>query len=357
MTAAPPISIGLPIRNGERYLAQTLADLQAQTLPDFEVVVCDNASTDATEEIVRAAAATDPRIRYVRHDRDLGALPNTNRAFERSRGDLFVLAAHDDRRSPDFLAVLQASLQAHPNAVVAYGDQTLIGADGRPFAFDRRRRLYVGPEGVEYLYDAALQRALPSDPVARYEAVLHTNDTGAPIHGMFRREILERVGPHHIYGSDRLILAHAALLGTFAYVPAPVFAYRIHGESTLHLTRRQRLARETGGATRGGPLDAVRTLQAFLAAVADAGLPPAQRARAVAATLRYAVHADRLRRLVTPGPDNLFGWTGRSTSETEGVEPWKWAGYGDYALSRWHWLFDGHAKTVETEGSLESRPA
>ena len=55
--AAPRVSVGVPVYNGERYLAATLDSLLNQTYPDFELVVCDNASTDRTEEIALAGGA------------------------------------------------------------------------------------------------------------------------------------------------------------------------------------------------------------------------------------------------------------------------------------------------------------
>ena len=338
MRAAPPVSIGLPVYNGERYLPITLRDLCGQTYGDFELVVCDNASTDATAEIVQEAATRDPRIRYVRNDENLGALPNANRAFALSRGARYALAGHDDRHAPDFLARLVSALDEDPAAVVAYGDQTLIGADGRPFRFDPERRLYLDADGMEYHYDAALQRDLPVDPVDRYRAVLRSTDINAPIHGLFRREALERIGPHEIHGSDRRIVAHAALLGRFAFVDALLFGYRIHPGSTLHLTRRQWLARETGGTAKVDVFGGLQTLRAYLAATADSDLSPRHRARAVAATLGYAVQVDRLTRLLRPGPDNYWGWTGHLSESRRGPA------HSTHTLTRehggdgWGWL-------------------
>ena len=63
----PRVSIGIPVYNGEKYLAETLDSLQAQTLEDFEIVISDNASTDRTAEICRAYKALDSRILYFRN--------------------------------------------------------------------------------------------------------------------------------------------------------------------------------------------------------------------------------------------------------------------------------------------------
>ena len=67
--ASPRLSIGLPVYNGERFLAQALECLLAQTFRDFELVISDNASTDRTSEICYAYVQRDPRVRYVRNPR------------------------------------------------------------------------------------------------------------------------------------------------------------------------------------------------------------------------------------------------------------------------------------------------
>ena len=66
-------SIGLPVYNGEQFLAQAIESVLAQTLGDFELVISDNASTDATEDICRRYAARDARVRYHRLGENVGA--------------------------------------------------------------------------------------------------------------------------------------------------------------------------------------------------------------------------------------------------------------------------------------------
>src|SRR5262245_16514015 len=91
---SPRVSVGLPVYNGERYLPNTLTRLLEQDFEDFELIVSDNASTDATQEICRSF--TDRRVRYSRNDTNIGLAANHNRAFALSRGELFKWAAHDD---------------------------------------------------------------------------------------------------------------------------------------------------------------------------------------------------------------------------------------------------------------------
>lgn len=309
MVASPPtVSIGLPVYNGARYLRAALDDFLNQTWTDFELIVCDNASADDTEAIVRAAMARDPRIRYVRNVRNLGALPNANKTVALSRGRYFCLAAYDDRHTPDFLERLMAALEGDPGTVLAYGRSVLIDAEGEPFRYDRATRHYVDGAGrsVRYVHD--LERPLPGEPVARYRAVLKSRGVDAPIHGLFRKDVLTKTAGHQLYGSDRLIVAHAALLGRFAFVDAPLFHFRIHPESTLYLDRAAWAERETGRADAGKLLGTLRTVANYRRAVASSPLTPRQRVGAYRATLGYAVRPHVLKNLFMPGPDNYWGW-------------------------------------------------
>ena len=95
-SSTPVVSLGMPVFNGERYLATAIESVLGQTFDDFELLLCDNASTDATGDICRSFAGADPRVRYIRNPENLGAHPNFNRAFELATGRFFKWASHDD---------------------------------------------------------------------------------------------------------------------------------------------------------------------------------------------------------------------------------------------------------------------
>src|SRR5215472_3946539 len=103
MNAAPRLSIGLPVYNGEDYLAESLEALLGQSYEDFELIISDNASTDSTADICRRYEKQDSRIRYVRQPRNIGAGPNHNYVVRHARGELFKWAAHDDLYARDLL--------------------------------------------------------------------------------------------------------------------------------------------------------------------------------------------------------------------------------------------------------------
>lgn len=307
-TEGPRVAVGLPVRNGARFLAAALDNLLGQTFSDFVLVIADNASTDATEAICRAAADRDPRVRYHRNARDIGALANFNRVHELAPPtDYFAWAAYDDLRAPGSLEATVAALDADAGAVLAYGPCRMIDEHDAPLLYDEEMRAYVTPGGAVVHDDRKLERDLDLGPVRRFEAVLGSNGVNAPIHGLFRRDTLARTSLHTTHGSDNLLLAETALLGRFRYVPAACFRYRIHEASTFHLDREAWTQRETGQATARARLP-VTTLRNYLRATRLApGLTRSQQRRAQRAVFRYALRGNALRRLVVPGLDNYFG--------------------------------------------------
>jgi cellulose synthase/poly-beta-1,6-N-acetylglucosamine synthase-like glycosyltransferase len=119
--STPRISVVVPVYNVERYVRQCLASICAQTLADWECIVVDDGSTDATAERVRQVA--DPRISLI-------VQPNRGVSSARNAG-LFLDG--DDMLHPAALARLSAALDAHPQAVAAYGTAWLVFEDGRPY--------------------------------------------------------------------------------------------------------------------------------------------------------------------------------------------------------------------------------
>ena len=88
------VSVCTPVYNGGDYIEQTIRSILAQTYENFQLIVCDNCSTDNTEEIVRSFK--DPRIFYNRNERNLGLVGNANRCLELAEGDYVHILHHDD---------------------------------------------------------------------------------------------------------------------------------------------------------------------------------------------------------------------------------------------------------------------
>lgn len=212
-TRMPRVSIGLPVFDGERYLDATIRSILGQSFRDLELIVCDNASTDATAAICQAHAARDTRLVYHRQPRNLGAGPNYDDAFHRARGRFFKWAAHDDLLAPDYLDRAVAALEAVPEAVLCTTGITEIGPQGEVL-----RRYANRFPGID-----------SPDPARRLGAVIHATHQCEDFFGLFRREALIGSGLHGTTpGSDRVLLAEMALRGPWVQVEAPVFLHREH---------------------------------------------------------------------------------------------------------------------------------
>jgi glycosyltransferase involved in cell wall biosynthesis len=211
LSAVPRLSIGLPVYNGENFLAESIESLLGQTYADFELIISDNASTDGTEDICRKYAERDSRIRYVRQRRNIGAAPNHNFVIEQARGELFKHASHDDLYARDLIALCVAALDEHPHVVLAHSWSAVIDASG------------VITELVEYPVDTAAQRA-PD----RFRSMLF-DGWGDDEGGVIRTEVLRRTPLHASYHfADRTFTAEIALHGPFYMVPDWLYFRREH---------------------------------------------------------------------------------------------------------------------------------
>jgi glycosyltransferase involved in cell wall biosynthesis len=221
------VSIGLPVYNGELFLAAALDSFLAQTYRHFELIISDNASTDGTEEICRRYAKGDPRIRYFRCDANVGPRRNFNRVFELAQGKYFKWAAHDDEYAPDFLSKCVAALERDASVVLSYPRVLLIDEHSKPLT---KRR---------YPVDTTLTR-----PQDRFAQTLWV-DLGSPaIFGVVRRDVLAKtplMGFTH--AADQVLLGELALRGRFFEIPEELLFHREHDHRSVRDNpTRQKLA-------------------------------------------------------------------------------------------------------------------
>ncbi len=128
---APRVTIGFATYNVERYLAGAFDAVLAQDYPDFEVVVCDNGSTDSTWEICQRYADKDSRFRIQQNETNLGYSGNVARLVSLARGEFFRLTGHDDLMAPTLVGRCVAALDANPRAVLAYARGIAIDGAAR----------------------------------------------------------------------------------------------------------------------------------------------------------------------------------------------------------------------------------
>jgi glycosyltransferase involved in cell wall biosynthesis len=127
---SPLVSVVTPVFNGERFLAECIESVLAQSYERWEYVVVDNQSTDRTLEIARSYAERDPRIRVSHNERFLEIIPNWNNALRQiSRESTYCKVVHaDDLLFPECLEKLVAVAEANPRVGVV-GSYQLRGSD------------------------------------------------------------------------------------------------------------------------------------------------------------------------------------------------------------------------------------
>jgi glycosyltransferase involved in cell wall biosynthesis len=212
MSVPPRLSVGLPVYNGEKYLAEAIDALLGQSYTDFELIISDNASSDGTADICRHYEALDPRVRYFRQPQNVGLAPNHNFVAEQARGSLFKWAANDDLYARDLLKRCVEALEEYPRVVLAHCWTAKVDAQGNV------------TEAIEYPLSTASLRA-----PERFRSMLFDSG-GDDDYGVIRTDILRRVAKKDSYHhADRTIIAEIALYGPFYQVPEWLYFRREHG--------------------------------------------------------------------------------------------------------------------------------
>jgi glycosyltransferase involved in cell wall biosynthesis len=208
---APRVSIGMPVYNDGPYVAQAIGAVLAQDFADFELVISDNASTDGTSEACEAFARRDPRVRYMRQPRNLGAVRNFKFVLEQARGEYFAWAGGHDVLDPAFVSACARELDADAEVVLAYPSISLI--DGQGLRIQSEPTPEIDTRGKK--------------PIVRVRRIISDLVSCHMLYGLFRRDILLRCR-HGIVcrGPDHVLLMELSLYGAIAHVAHPLLALR-----------------------------------------------------------------------------------------------------------------------------------
>lgn len=210
--ANPRLSIGLPVYNGEKFLAESIDSLLGQTYEDFELIISDNASTDSTADICRQYAKQDSRIRYIRQPHNIGGAPNHNVVIHEARGELFKHASHDDLYGKELIRLCIEALDERPEVVLAHSWSAVIDES----------------DEITEVVDYPVNTAAPQPP-ERLRSMLF-DGWGDDEGGVMRTEVLRRTALHGSYHfADRTFTVELALHGPFHMVPDYLYFRRRHG--------------------------------------------------------------------------------------------------------------------------------
>lgn len=263
---SPPLTVGMPVYNGENYVAEAIESVLAQTYSDFDLIISDNASTDATEEICRSYAAGDHRIVFRRLTENVGAAANFNRVFQMAKSPFFKFAAHDDLCMPRFFEVcMNAFTDASPEVALCFPGTIRIDSTGHRQGLLEERLDLRDPE-----------------PHRRFRAYLSGYNLSNPYYGVLRSSAYGATRMLQPFvAADMVLIGELALQGQLWQLSEPLFLRRFHSKMSAEA------AKTLGDLTRyydtghSGQTVLYRSklLHEFFRAIAFAPLSPYQRMR------------------------------------------------------------------------------
>jgi len=199
----------MPLYNEEQYLDDAFQALLAQDYQNIEIIVSDNASTDATESICKHWQDKDDRIIYFRNESNIGASNNFNRAFELAKGDYFMWAAGHDLWQPNFISACMNVLMKDSQVALCYPLLQWIDVDGH----------------LQEIEDSSIETRGYGEVRSFLRAIWRLPQNA--IYGVIRRSALEKTRlALQAVGPDQILLVELALLGFFAQVRQPLFLRR-----------------------------------------------------------------------------------------------------------------------------------
>ena len=214
MGSTPLVSICIPTYNNAAMVADALRSVLNQTHTNLDIIVLDNHSADDTEQIVGQVALADVRIRYVRHQENIGMAGNFNAGITLARGEFIMVLCADDILEPDCVQELCAALSSQPEAVLVSCGRLMISVDLKPLGVVRARA----------------RREMVEGKLLIRECFVWGNRMGEPSAVMFRREACGRGfnGDYHQL-IDMEMWFHLLEKGAAIFLPQPLSRIRRHG--------------------------------------------------------------------------------------------------------------------------------
>lgn len=203
----PLVSVVIPGYNGAAFIGETLESLGRQTLTDWEAIVVDDCSSDATRDLVRGWA--DPRVRLIENPVNGGPVRTRNRGVAEARGRYIAGLDQDDVCLPDRLAMQVAYLETHTD-VVLVGTQAEQLRDGKVSAMHYAP--HTTPDLIAWL-------SWIENPIV-WSTVMIRADTARALDPFTRPDIL--------YAEDFDLYHRVSPFGRIARIDRPLLLYRQH---------------------------------------------------------------------------------------------------------------------------------
>lgn len=220
---AEPLTIAIPFYRGQVYLRLAVESVLRQTSPDWRLIVCDDGPESGTAELV--ASFNDPRVSYLKNERNLGMAGNWNRCLDAADTDLVSLLHNDDELLPDYVAEMRAAGRQFPDAAAFYCRAKVIDAAGREtFSLVDHVKRYLQPrtDGPLVLHGKSAIEALMHGDFIMCPTVCYRRSRlpAGRFDGRWR-QVLD------LDFFTRILLAGGTMVG----LPAVAYAYRRHAEN------------------------------------------------------------------------------------------------------------------------------
>ena len=217
------ISIALASYNGEKYIREQLDSILNQTIQDFEVVVCDDASTDNTWIILEEYKEKDNRFRIYRNEKNLGFKKNFEKAISLCKGDYIALSDQDDIWTSNHLEIL---LNIIGDKLLACGNSQIVDNKGVDKGYDLRK-LEALDFVSNYNLDIAYRVMLMGNPFQGACMMLNKSfcDIALPL-------------PEQINFHDTWFAALSTICNSFVYTSKVINSYRQHNENVTSLYKK-----------------------------------------------------------------------------------------------------------------------
>jgi glycosyltransferase involved in cell wall biosynthesis len=224
----PLLSVTVTNYNYGRFLSKNIESILAQTFDDFELIIIDNASTDDSLQVIKRYVDSDPRIRLITHDRNVGMLASLRESCDLARGRYRVHVDADDWViSPNAFQREISVLEANQHIAFVYSSMTLFGAS---------------EEKTNVSHPYPLDTVLPGE--LALEAILGFNVNHSGM--MLRLESYRESGGYpdgFVMCLDMLLAVRLCEQGDVGYLNEELYAFRQHG-SNEHLALRLHGARD-----------------------------------------------------------------------------------------------------------------
>jgi glycosyltransferase involved in cell wall biosynthesis len=209
------VSVCIPTYNSGKFIGETIESVLKQTFNDYELIVCDNVSTDETEEVCRKF--TDPRFKYLRFTEFVGQAENWNRALEQAKNEYVILLHSDDVLLPTYLEKAVAVLDKNEDVGFVHCAVRHIDENGK---------------------NLTLQQLYKEDLIDREEDLLRKllleGCVVSPVGVLTRTKVYQEVGnftDQIVWGVDAHMWTRISLNFPVAYIAETLALYRQHTNS------------------------------------------------------------------------------------------------------------------------------